>query len=125
MSNISLPSIVPSYNNTIVAKANSGATRHYWHEQDIAALRNIQHLTHGPHVKLPNNEQLRARINGTLDLHSDLSSKVSLAHVLPKLTNSSLPSLGQLCNNNYISLLHKDFLKVLKNNKVVVSGICN
>ena len=58
---------------SIIAKADSGATHHYWREQDKSVLTNMQDLKNGLHVRLPNDEQLAITSNGTLTLHADLS----------------------------------------------------
>eukprot|EP00957_Ditylum_brightwellii_P203437 15334614-Ditylum_brightwellii.AAC.1 len=88
-------------------------------------LQNAQHLTNGPSVKLPNDDQMRATINGTLDLQPSLTQKVSTTHVLPNITNSYLLSRGQLYDDGCMALLHKDFLQVYKNNHVVLAGLHN
>eukprot|EP00957_Ditylum_brightwellii_P211412 15366140-Ditylum_brightwellii.AAC.4 len=68
---------------------------------------------------------MRATINGTLTLHPTLAHEAITAHVLPNITNSLLMLIGHLCNNGCMALLHKDFLHIYKNNKVVLAGICN
>ena len=48
----------PHHNyKTIVAKADSAATNHYWRTEDLACLSNIKPYT-GPSVTLPNNTQI-------------------------------------------------------------------
>ena len=45
--------------------------------------------------------------------------------ILPKLTNTSLLSIGQLCDDNCIALFRKHDLHVFKNNRLVLKGLRN
>ena len=78
----------------IMAKGDSAASSHYWRDQDKAVLDNVKNCM-GPSVLLPNNERISSTSRGQLPLSSDLSNEAKTAMILPKLTSSSLISLGQ------------------------------
>ena len=42
--------------------------------------------------------------------------------MIPHITNTSLLSIGQLCNDDCIALFHKKFLHIYKNNKLILRG---
>ena len=67
----------------IMAKADSGASKHYWRPQDFYALSNIKSTTTGPKVKLPNNKIIQANKTGIINLPTTkLSTKGALYLVL-------------------------------------------
>ena len=93
--------------NTIIAKGDSGATSHYWREQDKKCLQNIE-ITPGPTVTLPNNTTITSTARGRLPLHDSLSREATTTAILPNLHSSSLISLGQLCDDDCQVLLNKN-----------------
>ena len=108
---------------TVIAKADSGASNHYWMIKDQHILQNILHRI-GPTVFLPNNNSITSNASGKLPL-SNLSEDSKKAHILPGLKNSSLLSLGQLCDDGCIVHLTKTTIHVFKNDILVLSGIRN
>ena len=62
---------------------------------------------------------------GILPLHQSLTNRAKQVQVLPKLTNSSLLSIGQLCDDNCAALFRKHDLHVFKYNKLVLKGVRN
>ena len=68
-----VPSLIPP--PFIKAKANSGASNHYWRPQDIDALSNIESTTTGPKVKRPNNEIIQTNQTGIINLPTNKLSK--------------------------------------------------
>ena len=91
--------------------------------RDKAILLNIIHQL-GPTVYLPNNDNITSTAHGHLPL-PELSSASTKTHILPDLQNSSLLSLGQLCDDNCIIHLTKQYLHVFKNNKLILTGFRN
>ena len=87
-------------------------------------LDNIEECR-GPSVQLPNNERISSNEKGQLPLSDILSTAAKTAHILPKLASSSLISLGQLCDDDCIIMLHKKVMLAIKNNKIVLQGIRN
>ena len=43
------------HKHSVVAKGDSGASKHYFNSKDIAALNNVKILQNGPTVMLPDN----------------------------------------------------------------------
>ena len=74
---------------------------------------------------MPNGSQLQATKAGTIPLHPTLSQQATTTHIVPGLNSSSLISLGQLCDDGWNVLLTDTALYAVKNNKVVMRGICN
>ena len=110
--------------DVIVAKGDSGASKHYLTEEDSDLLSDITAYI-GPKVVLPNNTEIGATKKGQLPLSEHLSEKAKEGTVLPQLTNSSLVSLGQLCDDDCIVILTKQSLDVIKNKMTVLKGIRN
>ena len=97
----------------VIAKGDSVASGHYWREEDVDCLQNVINKN-GPDVNLPESSQINATQQDRLPLPSSLSKKASTAVVLPPLKNSSLISLGQLCDYNCKVILDKKKLYVEK-----------
>jgi hypothetical protein len=71
---------------------------------------------------LPDSTLIHATHAGLLPLPSTLSTKAKTAHVLDGITNSSLISIGQLCDDDCIAVLDKSKLQVFKNQKCILQG---
>ena len=114
-----------SHHNTfIIAKGDSGASAHYWRDEDKAILQNT-HPNTSISVTLPNAQHIPSTLSGTIPLNNLLSTKAKMATVLPNLHSSSLISLGQLCDDNCKVTLDKKELNVYKENTVVMRGFRN
>ena len=108
----------------IWAKGDSAASKNYWRPQDAHILENIVQYQ-GPSVLLPNNESIASTKKGQLPLSPNLTKAAKTAQILPQLASSSLISLGQLCDDDCIVLLHKKVLLAIKNKEVILQGIRN
>jgi hypothetical protein len=71
---------------------------------------------------LPDSTHVQATHSGLLPLHHGLSKTAKTAHVLDGMTNSSLISIGQLCDDDCIAILDKRRLQVFKNSKCILLG---
>ena len=89
------------------AKLDSGATQHYLKPAHKSYLQNLT-LTTGPNIQLPNNDDLQITHKGQLPLHPNLSPSATQAYILSNLSNESLLSVGQLCDNNCEVLFKKN-----------------
>ena len=78
-------------------KADTGASSNYLTKRDAYILQEAKPIINGPIVKLPNDVQIQASIQGLLPLPQALSDKARTAHVFQGLTNASLLSIGRLC----------------------------
>ena len=108
------------HTNTIIAKADSGASRHFVRKEDEHILKNLINCS-GPSVTLPDMTTISSTKSGNLSI-AGLSSKATTAHVLPHLKSASLLSMGQLCDDDCNVILNKEKMTVIKNNRVVMQG---
>ena len=108
----------------VLAKGDSAASKNYWRQQDKEVLNKIEKYQ-GPSVLLPNNATIASTERGQLPLSSLLSKEAKTAQILPQLASSSLISLGQLCDDNCVILLHKKVLLAIENKEIVLKGIRN
>ena len=90
------------------------------HQQHYRYLKNVHNFT-TINVTLPDNTTIRCTHSGTLDI-PNLSTKATIAHVLPELSNTLLISLGQLADDGCLILLNKQILKVFKNFELILQG---
>eukprot|EP00957_Ditylum_brightwellii_P137034 10448727-Ditylum_brightwellii.AAC.1 len=77
----------------MLAKVDTGASRHYWTHRDIQGLIKVTPMIDGPMAKLPDSTVIKATHKGAIPLHPSLSSQAQQAHSFPKITNSSLISI--------------------------------
>jgi len=89
----------------VIAKADSGASVHYFKPEGAATVlvHNVTATPNGPSVYLPNGTILRAQRKGQLLLSEHLSSKAQTTQILEGIAESSLISLGQLCDDNCVA----------------------
>ena len=126
----STSSILPNFNclNNLnanfhtILKADSGATQHYLKQEDSVILENYTKINNGPTVSLPNNTTIQATHRGTLPLPSAISTAAMTAHTFPHLKNTSLLSIGQLCDDDCVAVLDKHKMGIYKNKKLILSG---
>jgi hypothetical protein len=90
--------------------------------QDQTALTNLQPTPFGPTVMLPDSTNIQATHSGQLSLHPSFSAKAKTAHVLDGITNASLISLGQLCDDDCIAVLDKKIIQVFKDKQCILQG---
>ena len=109
-------------NSITYAKADTGASKTFIKQAHISKLQNIRRLQLGPTVLLPNNESLVASHQGQLQFNDCLSDTAKTAYVLPGMTNESLISIGQLCDDDCIAIFSKNDLNIFKNKKLVLQG---
>ena len=91
----------PLIKQPTIAKADSGASAHYFKPGDAATvLHNLTTTPNGPSVYLPNGTILQAQQKGQLLLSEHLSTKAQTTQILDGIAESSLISIGQLCDDN-------------------------
>ena len=119
-----LPVFKQLANAIIIAKGDSGASRHYIWPEDSTILTNLQPYK-GLSVRIPDNSAIEPSHSRTLPLSSTLSTQAKQATVLPKLKNTSLISIGQLCDGGCKVLLDEERLLAFKDRLVVLEGMQN
>lgn len=120
-----LPVDSPKSNfKTVIAKGDSGATKHYWRRKDRHVLEGMIKDA-STTVTLPNSQGMQSTNKGMLPLSQQLSHQAKEAIVLPQLESSSLISLGQLCDDNCKVELDKNNLNACKEEKLVMKGCRN
>ena len=107
-----------------VAKADSGASAHFWRPQDAKILTNIHNET-GPPVKLPDATTINDTQVGYPPLSNLLSAKAKKARILSDLKSSSFISIGQLADDGCQTTIDKEKLTIKKNDEVILTGIRN
>ena len=85
---------------SVVAKADSGATKHYFRPQDSNILKNLHQIEGGTPVHLPDGSAIQTTHQGNLPLSTELSLTAITVNILPHLRSASLVSLGQLCDDD-------------------------
>ena len=106
-------------------KLDSGATKHFFGKDHLRFLSNIKSLKNGPTATLPNGHIVQATHEGTINIKSNLTPEASQVLVFPNLTNESLVSIGQLCDDGCIVLFTKKYAYICKEKKLVATGYRN
>ena len=113
-------SIIPPA-TTIVAKGDSAASNHYFALRDVDVLDDVRFDSPPTSVLLPDFSSLDSVATGQLPLSSSLTPASTKTTIFPTL-QSSLISLGRLCDDDCTVLLDKRKLRALKNNKIILEG---
>ena len=103
-------------------KADTGASRHFVKSEHLEHLGSIQRIKNGPSALLPNNEKIKPTFVGNLPINTRLKEDATEALVYPDITNESLLSIGQLCDDGCIAIFTRTKLYIIKNGEVVLVG---
>ena len=98
-------SVVPP-TNVITAKLDSGATNHYFQEEDKILLKNIRNVTNGQKTFLPNGTKLQTTQKGDSILPS--TNIKQTVHILPQIQTTSLLSVGKLVDDGCVAQFTKN-----------------
>ena len=109
-------------NKSVIIKAGTGASRHYFKVEDKHISRNIKKTDNPPEMQLPDNTTVTAVEQGALFLHKKLTPQAQSTQIIPAITNSSLLSIGQLCDDNCTAVFNKRDVKIYKDNDIIVKG---
>ena len=107
-----------------LAKADSGASDHYFMQEDNKYIHNLKVHNSNP-ITLPNKEVIKATQKGELVLHKSLSKEAQTAQILPMLKSSSLISIGKLCDDNCQVNFTKHKMSVNKDKETILTGYRN
>ena len=98
---------------------DSGTSKHYM--KINSPLQKIHCVNDGERVVLPNGEQIVSTHRGSVPIPT-LSPQAREAHVFPGLTQSSLISISQLCDDGCDVNFKKNWAYVYKNKKLIMKG---
>jgi hypothetical protein len=101
---------------------DSGPTGAFVTSSDAKHLRDISPVVDGPHVLSASGTSMPVTLKGNLPLSPKLSSTAQSAFVLDDLQTGTLISLAQLCDDDCIAIFNKYDIKILKNDKVIITG---
>ena len=107
-----------------ITKADSGATFHFLKPSHRKTMTNIVELTDGPKATLPNDHIIQASCEDIIPF-AKLSKKSKKAFIYPDLSNESLLSIGQFCDDDCVAVFTKTRVYIVKNNELIVEGTRN
>ena len=111
---------LPPKSQTIIAKGDSAASNHYWALRDSMVLDDVEEDPIGPTDILPDTSTLTATKQGNLPIEQ-LSSTAKKTAIFDTL-QSSLISLGQLCDDGCTMVLTKKKLIAAKDKNIILQG---
>lgn len=112
--------ISSTIHNPHTAIADSGATGHYIKPSDPHQKTGAsQHIIT---VGLPNGAFLNSTNEDCLLDLPQLSKQARQAHIIPELKNSSLISIGKLCDAGCIAKFDKNYVVIQQNGNTIITG---
>ena len=108
---------------TSKALPDTAATAHYLHPSALPHFSCVAHTTSGPTYQVAIGNITKPAFSATLQLSSKLSSRAQSAHVFNNITTGSLIFMRKLCNGDCVAIFIKFYLKILKNNQVIINGL--
>ena len=113
-------SVIPP-SSSVIAKGDSAASNHYFALRDASVLDAVHPDPIGTSVILPDKSSLTSVASGHLPLPTEFTPASTRTEIFDNL-QSSLVSLGQLCDDNCTVVLTKGTLCAIKNDKIVLTG---
>lgn len=115
-----------SYKEAVLLKADTGASAHYLAAKDMhkAGISNLKPTITPKLVQLPTLDIMKSTHDSTLNIPR-VSVPAKSATIYPKITGSSLLSIGQLCDDNCTAVFTKTDMKVIKEKIVILEGTRN
>ena len=110
----------PPQHTTIIAKSDSGVSNNYWRTEDVLVPSNLKDTLDRPTVQLPNNATTNATKTRSIPLSGNISTHAKYAHVLDGLHSPLRIYLVELCDNDYIAILDKNDINILKNKTLIL-----
>ena len=86
---------------------------------------NIPKTNSGPTVSTVKGKDTTTKHTGTVPLSPTLSQQAQQGNILNGIATGSLISIGQLCNDDCIAIFTKHHVKILKDNKIIITGTIN
>ena len=98
----------------IILKADTGASQHFASDRHRDFLQNLKPTFNQFPAILPDSSRIISSHIGNLPLLKEILSQGSTTLVYPKITNESLLSIGQLCDDDCLALFTKKHVLVTK-----------
>ena len=105
------------------ALPDTTATTHYLHPDALPHCSHIVCTTSGPTFQVANGNVIKPDLRANLKMSNKLSPKAQSPHVFNDITTGSLISMGQLCDDDCITIFTKFDVIVLKHNQVIITGL--
>ena len=121
--NLGLKTHPKSYKEALLMKADTGASGHYIGAKDTHkfGIKNLLKTRSPKLVQLLNEELIESTHELNLAIPK-VSPSSTQATVFPKITNSSLLSIGKLCDDNCIAIFSKNDMKIVKDKDLILTG---
>ena len=98
------------------------ATAQYLHLSALPHCYHISRTTSGPTVQVANGNIIKPGLRATLKLSNKLSTKAQSPHIFNDTPTGYLISMGQLCNDSCVAIFTKFYMKILKDNQIIITG---
>jgi hypothetical protein len=101
---------------------DTGATGHYLDAAAEQLCIDVKHTDTGPSVQVANGNTIKTNKRVIIPLAPALSTTAKVGHIFDSLKSGSLISIGQLCDDDCVTLFSKYDLKIYKNGQVIILG---
>ena len=108
-----------------IIKVDTGASKTFTWIKNLQQLKKLERIKDGPAAILPDSTIIQPSHKGYLGIPSPISSSAKASLVYLSITNESLLSIRQFCDNDCIALFTKAALYIFKNDKIVIQGCRN
>ena len=108
---------------TSKALPDIASTVHYLHPSAFPHCSLVAHTTSGPIVQVAKGHIIKPAFSATLQLSSKLSSSAQSAHVFKDITTNSIISMGQIYNEDCVTIFTKYDVNILNHNQVIITGL--
>ena len=120
-----LKAIIPPYSSWYKVVPDTGATSHCIINKHAKLSSNITKTNYGSTVSSANGTDMNTTHTGTVPLSPGISQQAQKGNILNGIVTESLISIRQLCNDNCIAIFTKHNVKILKDNKIIITGTIN
>jgi hypothetical protein len=103
-----------------VAILDSGASGNYINAAAEKHCINVTITNSGPSVQVANGDNIETTKRAIVPLSPKLSEQAKLGHIFDDLQSGSIISLGQLCDDNCVTLFTQYDVKIYKNGQVII-----
>ena len=106
-------------------KVETGASNNFTRIQGLLQLKKLEIIKDNPATIFLDSTIIQPSHKEYLEPPPSISSLTKASLACPNITNKSLLSIGQLCDDDYIVLFTKAALYIFKNDQIVIQGCRN